>query len=60
MKQIMKDTNVKLILADSFEFLEKLPEKSIDTIIADPPYFLSNGGFSNSGGKQVSVNKGDW
>ncbi|WP_040521240.1 DNA-methyltransferase [Companilactobacillus versmoldensis] len=56
----MKDTNVKLILADSFEFLEKLPEKSIDTIIADPPYFLINGGFSNSGGKQVSVNKDDW
>lgn len=45
MKQIMKDTNVKLILADSFEFLEKLPEKSIDTIIADPPYFLSNAAF---------------
>lgn len=29
-------------------------------IFADPPYFLSNGGFSVQSGKQVSVNKGDW
>ena len=31
-----------------------------DMIFADPPYFLSNGGFSVHSGKQVSVNKGDW
>lgn len=29
-------------------------------IFADPPYFLSNGGFSVHSGKQVSVNKGAW
>lgn len=29
-------------------------------IFADPPYFLSNGGFSVQSGKQVSVNKGTW
>ena len=29
-------------------------------IFADPPYFLSNGGFSVQSGKQVSVNKGEW
>lgn len=29
-------------------------------IFADPPYFLSNDGISNSGGKVVSVNKGKW
>jgi site-specific DNA-methyltransferase (adenine-specific) len=29
-------------------------------IFADPPYNLSNGGFSNQAGKMVSVNKGDW
>src|SRR5690625_7198414 len=34
--------------------------ESIDVIIADPPYFLSSDGISNSGGKMVSVNKGDW
>ncbi len=45
---------------DSLNFLEKLPENSVDMIFADPPYNLSNGGFTNSGGKTVSVNKGDW
>lgn len=49
-----------LILADTFAFLPKINTESIDMIFADPPYFLSNGGFSNSGGKAVSVNKGDW
>lgn len=49
-----------LILADSFDFLKKIDSESIDMIFADPPYFLSNDGFSNSGGKVVSVNKGDW
>lgn len=29
-------------------------------VFADPPYFLSNGGFSVQAGKCVSVNKGDW
>ena len=29
-------------------------------IFADPPYNLSNGGFSCHAGKRVSVNKGKW
>jgi site-specific DNA-methyltransferase (adenine-specific) len=29
-------------------------------IFVDPPYNLSNGGFSVHAGKRVSVNKGDW
>ncbi|MEX1015067.1 MAG: site-specific DNA-methyltransferase, partial [Candidatus Paceibacterota bacterium] len=33
---------------------------SIDMIFADPPYNLSNGGFSVHAGKRVSVNKGKW
>ena len=40
--------------------MKKLPKESFDMIFADPPYFLSNGGISISGGKVVSVNKGDW
>ncbi|MQS52724.1 DNA-methyltransferase [Companilactobacillus mishanensis] len=60
MEQVYKDEYVKLVLTDTFEFMETLPEKSIDVIIADPPYFLSNDGISNSGGKVVSVNKGKW
>lgn len=49
-----------LVNGDSFEILKKIKPKSVDCIFADPPYFLSNDGFTNSGGKQVSVNKGDW
>ncbi|MDE2037909.1 MAG: site-specific DNA-methyltransferase [Patescibacteria group bacterium] len=45
---------------DSLNVLAQLPENSIDMIFADPPYNLSNGGFSVHAGKMVSVNKGDW
>ena len=46
--------------ADTFDFLSQMKPESMDMIFADPPYFLSNGGFSNSGGNIVSVDKGDW
>lgn len=49
-----------LYLGDSTEILNSLPENSIDMIFADPPYMLSNGGFTVHAGKMVSVNKGDW
>lgn len=49
-----------LVHSDTFLFLENTKPESFDMIFADPPYFLSNGGFSNSGGKIVSVNKGKW
>ncbi|MBR1729897.1 MAG: (d)CMP kinase [Selenomonadaceae bacterium] len=54
------DENSILFLADTFELLDKMPGESVDMIFADPPYFLSNDGISCSGGKAVSVNKGDW
>ena len=49
-----------LYLGDSNELLKQLPENSVDMIFADPPYNLSNGGFSVHAGRMVSVNKGDW
>lgn len=49
-----------LIKGDSFRVLKKITPKSVDMIFADPPYFLSSGGISCSGGKQVSVDKGEW
>lgn len=52
--------NFTLINGDTFELLKKVQEKSVDLIFADPPYFLSSGGISCSGGKQVSVNKASW
>lgn len=45
---------------DCIKGLEKIRNGSIHFVFADPPYFLSNGGFTVSGGKQVSVNKGAW
>ena len=52
--------NFKLIQGDSLKILKNIEAKSIDMIFADPPYFLSSDGISCSGGKMVSVNKGDW
>lgn len=49
-----------LLHGDCMELLKQLPENSIDTIFADPPYFLSNGGISVQSGKQVCVDKGEW
>ena len=49
-----------LFLSDAFLALEDMRAECVDVIFADPPYFLSNGGFSCSGGKRVSVNKGSW
>jgi len=40
--------------------LKQLPENSVDMVFADPPYLLSNGGFSVHAGRRVSVNKGEW
>lgn len=45
---------------DCLEILNSLPDKSIDMIFADPPYNLSNDGFTVHAGKRVSVNKGAW
>lgn len=54
-----EDTGV-LYHGDSFKLLKEMEKDKVDLIIADPPYFLSSGGITNSGGKMVSVDKGDW
>ena len=40
--------------------MKNIESNSIDCVITDPPYFLSNGGITCKNGKMVSVNKGDW
>lgn len=60
MNYFYRDKLSALYLGDTFDYLSKLPNECVDLIILDPPYFLSNGGFSNKGGKKVSVNKGSW
>jgi site-specific DNA-methyltransferase (adenine-specific) len=49
-----------LYRGDSLALLESFEEHTFDLIFADPPYFLSNGGFTCQGGKRVPVKKGDW
>lgn len=49
-----------LIKFDCLEVLRSLPDNSIDLGFADPPYFLSNGGSTCSGGERTSVDKGAW
>lgn len=52
--------NFCLYHGDCLDLLASFSEASVDMIFADPPYNLSNGGFSVHAGKRVSVNKGDW
>ena len=59
-KAYYMDNVSALFLSDTFEALERMKPECVDMIFADPPYFLSNDGISCSGGKAVSVNKGDW
>lgn len=49
-----------LLQGDCLELMNTLEEESVDMIFSDPPYFLSNGGFTCVGGQRTSVNKGEW
>ena len=59
-KPYYKNGDFTLYQANCLDVLNSMSENSIDMIFADPPYLLSNGGFSVHAGKMVSVNKGDW
>lgn len=59
-KYYYDNDNFKLLHGDALLLLKKIEPQSIDMIFADPPYFLSSDGITCSGGKMVSVNKGDW
>ena len=60
LKPYFKQGNFELYLANCLDFLAGLKENSVDMIFADPPYNLSNGGFTCQNGRMVSVNKGGW
>jgi site-specific DNA-methyltransferase (adenine-specific) len=51
---------IDMKLGDFFHEIKDIPSDTFDFVYADPPYFLSNGGFSVSSGAQVSVDKGAW
>ncbi|MDC0709301.1 DNA methyltransferase [Stigmatella sp. ncwal1] len=58
--EFAKSDAYKLYQGDSVELLNQFPEQQFDLVFADPPYFLSNGGFTCKSGKRASVQKGAW
>jgi site-specific DNA-methyltransferase (adenine-specific) len=50
----------QLVQGDAIERLREIESETVDFVFADPPYFLSNDGFSVQSGRAVSVNKGTW
>lgn len=56
----MSPKKIDLRTGDAISILQNIDSESIDFIFADPPYFLSNDGFTVHSGKAVSVNKGEW
>jgi len=60
MKPYYKKETFELYLSDCIDFMNNMPKESVDLIFADPPYNLSNGGFTCHAGRRVSVNKGNW
>lgn len=59
-KAYFKEGDFTLYNGDCLNILKQIPDNSVDMVFADPPYMLSNGGFTVHAGKMVSVNKGDW
>jgi site-specific DNA-methyltransferase (adenine-specific) len=55
-----KSADAVIFNGDCLEILRFIPENSIDMIFADPPYMLSNDGFTCQNGKMANVNKGKW
>lgn len=55
-----RNGNFTLYLGECVPLLQELPENSVDLIFADPPYNLSNGGFTCHSGKRAPVDKGAW
>ncbi len=54
------DEQSALYCGDGISMMAGMPSDSVDCIWTDPPYLLSNDGFTCVAGKRVSVNKGEW
>jgi site-specific DNA-methyltransferase (adenine-specific) len=60
MAEYYSEPGFELRLGDCLVLLDEIEPASVDMVFADPPYNLSNGGFSVHAGRRVSVNKGTW
>jgi site-specific DNA-methyltransferase (adenine-specific) len=58
--KITERDKCRLILGDCLKVLADIRPETIDMVFADPPYNLSNNGFTCHAGRAVSVNKGEW
>lgn len=54
------DGTFTLYHGDCIRIMGEFPEESVDLIFADPPYNLSNGGFTCQAGRRAPVDKGEW
>jgi site-specific DNA-methyltransferase (adenine-specific) len=54
------DFTHRIFTLDALVFLQSIASNSVDCVWTDPPYFLSNGGFTCVAGKRAKVHKGDW
>ena len=59
-KPFYHNKNFTLYQGNCLEIMQQFADNSFDMIFADPPYMLSNGGFSVQSGRRVCVNKGQW
>ena len=59
-KPSFKTEDFALYNEDCLEVMSRFPDNYVDMIFADPPYLLSNDGFTCQNGRMVSVNKGKW
>lgn len=57
---VFKTSDFCLYHADCLAVISRFPDNYVDMIFADPPYMLSNDGFTCHAGRMVSVNKGKW
>ena len=57
---VFKTSDFCLYNADCLAVMSRFPDNYVDMIFADPPYMLSNNGFTCHAGRMVSVNKGNW
>ncbi len=55
-----EEEGFSLFLADCTDLMGLLQPGSVDLIFADPPYNLSNGGFTCHSGRRAPVDKGKW
>lgn len=44
----MQEFENKIINADCIDILKQLPDKSVDLVLADPPYIINNHGGTKS------------